>query len=161
MRVNMQLPNSVQEVADVIGREVALYLIGQLPRYIRRGNGSSVYLYVPTLARLGMNHELVRIIGWLDAEKLSRAFGGEILQLASCTCVYREFRDQHITRLFLDGVPRKLLAEWFDVSDRHIKNLVRWEIPHEENRTESLQNLATNNREKRRNDETISYAVMA
>lgn len=156
----MQLPNSVQEVAEVIGTERALFLIGKLPRYYKKGNGSTLYLYVPTLARMGMDHELVKIMGWNDAQKLARAFAGEILQLASCASIYREFRDQNIMRMAGDGIPVKMLATWFNVSERHIKNLMR-EIPHEEKPQEKQQTSATNNREKRRANESIKTLVSA
>lgn len=127
----MRLPATVQEIADVIGHERALLLIGQLPRCYSPHHGAQVILYVPTLARLKPSHDLVRILGWEDAVKMSQAFGGEILKPANCAGIYRQFRDQHITRMLIEGVPITMVAEWFGVSDRHVKNLAR-EIPQEE-----------------------------
>lgn len=133
----MKLPYSVQEIADVIGVEQALFLIGQLPRCYMKdarypgAKSAHVILYVPTLARMKPNHELVRILGWDCAVKLATHFGGEILKPANCTGVYREFRDGNITRLVAEGVPVQMVAEWFGVSDRHVKNLTR-EIPQQE-----------------------------
>ncbi len=126
----MKLPASAQEIADVIGREQALLLIGKLPRSYRSdGRGSKVNLYVPTLARLGADHPHVRILGWHDAVKLSKAFGGEIMYPASCAFIYRAFRDQNILRLARLGVRLALIAKHMDVSERHVRNLVQENPP--------------------------------
>lgn len=133
----MRLPSSVQEIADVIGREKALYLIGQLPTCnivdTRTGGsgGRRPMLYVPTERRLKPDHLLVRVLGWNDAVKLCRYFGGEILQPGNCNEIYRPFRDKHIARLVREGVPARMVAEWFGVTDRHVRGVVR-EIPQEE-----------------------------
>lgn len=44
------LPRSVREIAEVIGREAAMYLIGQLPRCFAGADGkkaNKVIMYVP------------------------------------------------------------------------------------------------------------------
>lgn len=153
----MKLPDSVQEIADVIGQERALFLVGQLPRcYFRdprwpEAKSAHVMLYVPTAQRLKPDHELVRILGWLDAMKLCRFFGGEILRPASCAVVYRPFRDQSILRIVGEGVPIAMVADWFEVSDRHVKNLLR-ENPQEERRAANEQNPSVTTPKRRTND---------
>lgn len=124
----MRLPASAQEIADVIGSERALYLIGQLPRsYQTRKNSKQtswhVILYVPKT--LKPDHQLVQLLGWHDAQRLVDAFGGEILNPASCQEVYRRFRDQSIIRMAGEGIPNKTIAELMEVSDRHVRNLLR------------------------------------
>src|SRR5687768_1987336 len=131
----MPLPSSVQEIADVIGDDRALFLIGRLPRCYTPGKtGSSwesgkrvgverVIMYVPK--RLDVDHPLVRIMGWVDAQKLVSAFGGEILCPATCTSIYRPFRDEQISRLVGEGVPTMMVAEWFGVTERLVRNLTR------------------------------------
>lgn len=125
----MRLPESVKELADVIGTERALYLVGQLPRcYVRdkrRPNATAthVILYVPK--RLPPDHELVRILGWNDARRLADAFGGEILQPASCAEIYRRFRDDTILRMVREGMKPAAVAALLEVSERHVRNLVR------------------------------------
>jgi len=124
----MRLPINVQEIADVIGRERALYLVGQLPRCVMRDKRfpgtfkSEVLLYVPK--RLPVDHELVHILGLEDAQKLARHFGGEILKPGTCAEVYRRFRDASIRDLHRQGLNRGVLAEWFDMSERQVRNVL-------------------------------------
>ncbi|GGH64905.1 hypothetical protein GCM10010975_32180 [Comamonas phosphati] len=127
----MQLPESAQEIADVIGRERALYLIGQLPRYVGGAPGKQstrVILYVPK--SLTDDHDLVRILGRDDAEKLCHHFGGEILNPANCSEIYRRYRDQEMARMVDEmvgiGLPNGYavaqVASLFDVSGRTVRN---------------------------------------
>ncbi|MDN7699462.1 hypothetical protein R0290_10055 [Burkholderia semiarida] len=129
----MQLPASVQEIADVIGRERALYLIGQLPRYVGGVSGkqsSRVILYVPTPQRLRDDHDLVRILGRADAEALCREFGGLNLNPPNCSEIYRRYRDQQMARMVGEMVGEGLpngyavaqVASLFDVSGRTVRN---------------------------------------
>lgn len=114
----------------MLGRERALFLIGRLPRFVRMDSrqGEQVILYVPRT--LKPDHPLVRLIGWADADKLVQAFGGELLKPANCGNVYRGFRDASIRRMVSEGVPAVLVAEWFGLTARHVKNLAM-EIPQE------------------------------
>ncbi|CAG2144488.1 hypothetical protein LMG31506_03017 [Cupriavidus yeoncheonensis] len=124
----MRLPASVQEIADVIGRERALYLIGQLPRcYVdRKGHkGWRVILYVPTLPRLSPDHQLSQILGWNDAEKLARHFGGEILQPANCREIYRAYRDKVIIEKMCAGAKASDVAAMMEMTVRQIQNIAR------------------------------------
>ncbi|WP_052022825.1 hypothetical protein [Ralstonia solanacearum] len=129
----MQLPESVQEIADVIGRERALYLIGQLPTYVagaKDKKSAHISFSVPKLARLRDEHQLVRILGRADAEKMCQHFGGEILYPANCSEIYRRFRDKQIARMVGDMVGEGLpngyavaqVASLFDVSGRTVRN---------------------------------------
>lgn len=124
----MRLPASAQEIADVIGRERALYLIGQLPRSYQTRKASKstswhVILYVPKT--LKPDHQLVQLLGWHDAQRLVDAFGGEILNPASCQDIYRAFRDRSIIDMASKGMKAKDVAELMGCSDRHVRNLMR------------------------------------
>lgn len=128
----MRLPKSVQEIADVIGCESALFLVGQLPRCQVRdkrypnAKTTHVILYVPTAARLSPDHHLVRLLGWADAYRLCCHFGGEILHPANCADVYRQFRDKSIKRMITtDGMDAAEVAEIMGVSRRHVSNVMR------------------------------------
>lgn len=131
----MKLPASVQEIADVIGRDRALYLIGQLPKTYppstRTAHGATerVILYVPKSLR--PDHALVAILGWADASKLVSAFGGEVMQPANCRELYRRFRDRSILGMLKAGNSPSAIAELMGVSDRHVRNVAK-EITQEE-----------------------------
>lgn len=141
----VKLPGSVQEIADVIGRERALFLIGQLPRCFPPSGGGreQVILYVPK--RLKPDHQLVQILGWHDASKLVAAFGGEILKPANCAHIHRAHRDANMVRLHAEGVPVQTLAEWFQVCERTVKNVLR-EKPQEERKPANDNNARIENR---------------
>ena len=119
-----KLPRSVQEIADVIGRDLALFLVGNLPRaYSPCHPSGQVILFVPR--NLRADHPLVSLIGWHPALKLVRAFGGEILQPATCAGLYREFRDRSIRELLRQGQSATTIMEWFGVCDVHVRKLKR------------------------------------
>lgn len=116
----MALPPSAQEIADVIGRDRTLFLIGQLPQAGRRK--WRVVLYIPK--RIDPDHKLVRLIGWDDAMKLVRHFGGEILQPSNCRFLHREFRNAEVVRLWRAGEKLPLIADMVDLSYRQVRNII-------------------------------------
>lgn len=116
----MELPRCIQEIAGVIGRERALYLIGQLPRIrIESKQWSKAILYVPK--RLKVDDTLVRILGWNDATKMVNTFGGEMLHPGNCDYVYRAFLHRSINRMFTEGMSVKAIAELLELSERTVK----------------------------------------
>ena len=123
---DVKLPASVQEIADVIGVDRALYLVGQLPRYYcrRRCSKSTSWetiLYVPKT--LHPDHPLIQQIGYHDAMRLVKVFGGEILRPASCSYLIKEFRNKSIRRMVADGIPTAMIASWMGISQRHVRNI--------------------------------------
>lgn len=122
------LPPSAQEIADVIGREKALFLIGSLPRNSRRS--WRVCFYVPKV--MPLDHWLIRLLGYRDAEKLRREFGGTILQPSSCSQLHRMFRNREVRRLHASGMHEHMIAETFDLTEKHVRSILG-EIPPEEN----------------------------
>jgi hypothetical protein len=117
-----QLPGAVQEVADVIGRERALYLVGQLPPCGKRSWRR--FVSVPHPRRLKPDHQLVRILGWDDAQRLSEVFGGELLELAACSDLPRRWRDLNVRHLARQGASSAVLAHLFALSQRQIRNVI-------------------------------------
>lgn len=116
------LPQSVQEVADVIGRERALYLVGRLPRTVQtKRDGRTrhrIFLYVPK--RLPVDHQLVKLVGWPDAAALVREFGGMILNLESCHQMAREFRNKALRRM-ASTASVAALAVLFDMTEKNVR----------------------------------------
>ncbi|WP_290872059.1 helix-turn-helix domain-containing protein [Aquabacterium sp.] len=146
----MELPQSVQQIADVIGSEKALLLVGKLPRCHRRDerwpnakNGQAV-MYVPKLENLSLDHKLVEILGWPDAEKLSREFGGLIMYPAKCADLARKFLHASILRMARTGIKSTAVAVAFGVSERTVRNLLR-ENPLEEFPAASNDNALVHN----------------
>lgn len=125
MQLN-DLPRSVREIAEVIGREPALRLIGQLPTCYAGSDGKKstrVIMYVPK--RLKPDHQLVQILGWHTAQRLVRVFGGEILCPANCRSIYSKFRDEAIVKMLEAGARPAMVAELMSLSERHVRNLMR------------------------------------
>lgn len=118
------LPNSVREIAEVLGREKTLYMIGKLPRAKSKDHPSGMpILYVPKSLKL--DHELVKLLGWEDANKLVKAFGGEILQPAPCTSIIKAFRHKVIRDMAKRGMKQKLIAVQADVSTSMVAKILR------------------------------------
>lgn len=139
----MELPASVQEIADVIGREKALHLIASLPTYIGGLAGKRsrrVMLYVPQKLKEG--HRLISILGIEDAEKLVKAFGGECLQPANCAGIERETRNEEIRAMDAEGKTTAEIAERFDLSTWAVIKVLRVN-PHVGIHSPGIQNLAT------------------
>lgn len=123
---NWDLPETVRLIAEVTGREDALYLIGQLPTcYAGKAGHQSrrIILYVPR--KLARDHRLVEILGWECANRLVEGFGGEILQPGNCKGVHQRFRDNEVRRLAIEGMKVSDLAAMVGVSERHIRSIVR------------------------------------
>lgn len=124
----MDLPQSVQEIADVIGRDKALFLIGQLPQCGKRSWRAN--LYVPK--RLKPDHQLVKLLGWKDANRMAREFGGMILQPSNCRHLHRQFRNASIHRMADEGMTVDQIAFAVDLTPRQVRNVLRQERPPEE-----------------------------
>ena len=117
----MKLPRTAQEIADVIGREAALRLIGQAHRYRPPSRGAEfVTIYVPRDLR--PDHPLVRVLGIGPAKALVEAFGGMILMPGNCAHLYRAHRDRSLARLLSQGLAPRMLAAWLAVSERRVRN---------------------------------------
>lgn len=117
---NRDLPRSVAEIAAVIGRERALYLIGRLPR---SGSRSwRVCFYVPK--RLAPDHQLVRILGWHDAMRMVRHFGGAIVQAAGASYLPARWRHREIRRLHAAGWHHAEIAEFVGLSAYRVREVV-------------------------------------
>ena len=118
------LPSTVREIAEVIGRSETLRLIGRLPRCWAGSEGSKsqrVIMYVPK--RLTDDHRLVSILGPKLASRLVEAFGGEILYPANCHHIEVNHRNRRIVELLAEGLTAAQVAEEFGVSVRYVRFL--------------------------------------
>lgn len=122
------LPKNMQAIAEVIGREKALFLLGQLPRtkQVKRDTRTRyrIYLYIPKT--LNPKSRLVEILGWNDAFKLTQVFTGETLCLESCKQMATNFLHKSIRQQFNSGIDIDTLAILFGMNTRSIlKILIR------------------------------------
>lgn len=116
------MPPRVQEIADVIGRHEALFLIGKLPKCRSGKNANVVILYVPK--RITQKHRLVEILGWDKAQALVKAFGGEILYPPNCLRIATRFRNKRIVEMIGEGFTAAYVAEEFGVTVRYVRLLM-------------------------------------
>lgn len=132
-RIN-DLNGDLRSIAEVIGRQNALYLVSQCPRYKteKRAGQGQLFLYVPTLKRLEMNHFLVKTLGYPDAEKLSKEFGGELLVLAQCKQVILKARDNGIRQMIKSGLGIQELANIFNVTERIVSRIYEAELSNQQ-----------------------------
>ncbi len=136
------LPNSVRVIAEVIGLESTMNLLNQLPVTVSPGQRKRhvLMLYVPK--RLSPEHELVRMIGYRDATKLVRAFGGEILYPANCRNVFRRIRDESVIRAVNLGARVEIVAELYGMTVRNVRSILDAEKAPEENTPDDRQHQA-------------------
>lgn len=92
-------PQSVEEIANVIGIEKALLLCRSLT--FSGSRPWRVVVYVPK--RMPADHRLVEILGCEDAMALSCYFGGEVLQVSNGRFVGREHFRKAVSYLHLKG----------------------------------------------------------
>lgn len=82
-----QLPESLREVAEVIGAERALHLVRNWPKAAKRGKpgheSMRISVYVPKRFKGG--HALIDVLGLDDAQRMVDVFGGECLHLPNCS----------------------------------------------------------------------------
>jgi hypothetical protein len=115
-----KLPESVAEIAEVIGREKALDFIRQLPRSGSRPWRACVY--IPK--RLPLDHDLVAMLGWEDARKMSYAFAGMILQPSTLQAMEKAHRNKQILRAANEGVPIEEIADTYELSRYRIREIL-------------------------------------
>lgn len=119
------LPVSVAEIAEVIGLEKTIALIGHLPR-----SGSRPWrqcLYVPK--NLPVDHFLVQVIGWRDAVRLHRAFTGMILQPSNVKFFQRNLRNDRILELHALGASVDEIAAEFRLSRDWVSEILEQSEP--------------------------------
>ncbi|WP_180183706.1 Mor transcription activator family protein [Acinetobacter sp. YH01020] len=124
------LNGDLKSIAEVIGRQSALYLVSQCPRYKteKRAGKGQLLLYVPKLKNLNSDHTLVKAIGYVDACKLAKEFGGELLVLAHCNHMVLEVRNNGIRNMMKSGFSIRELASFFNVTESIVSRIYEDEL---------------------------------
>lgn len=125
MEERFLLPDTIEDIAEVIGRDRAIYFVGQLQQSGRRSWRRCVY--IPK--KIEPDHQLVKILGWRDAERLVRVFGGMILQPSNCLVLFRDFRRSEILRRGEAGEEPRQIAKSLGISVRHVKGVLQGKPP--------------------------------
>lgn len=117
------LKGDLRSIAEVIGRQKALYLVSQCPRYKveKRTGAGQLLLYVPQATRLKMDHVLVNILGYQDALQICKVFGGELLVLSQCRHILLKNRNEGIKAMINQGFKIEDVAKFFNLHPRTIK----------------------------------------
>lgn len=120
------LPSTVQDIAEVIGREDALYLIGQLPGYKTPARGGTqIGINIPRIDRLTPDHRLSQILGFPLARKLCVHFGGQLLKPANCSGLIKDFRNKSICEFWEGGHTVAEISEIFDMPTKYIRKILQ------------------------------------
>lgn len=103
------LPGSLEEIAEVIGREGALKLVDAC---------GGTRIFVPR--RLRIQHKLVTWLGLEQARRLSHHFGGETLTVVRAAELLRRTRNREIVRRYDTGTGVRQLARDNALTERQI-----------------------------------------
>jgi hypothetical protein len=125
MRLVNKLPESVAELAEVIGREDALALIGRRQRSGRRS--WRICFYIPK--HLPLDHWLVEELGLAKATRLSREFSGMILQPSNCRFLLFALRDARIIELAALGITEAVIADELGLSECRVREILTGRKP--------------------------------
>ncbi|MEO5376239.1 MAG: hypothetical protein H7832_00410 [Magnetococcus sp. DMHC-6] len=107
------LPDSLQEIKEIIGMEGALTLV-------QRCGGTR--LFVPK--KINAQHKLVELLGFERARRLCLHFGGETLLIVRAAKAKRLARNREIIRLYDDGGSVRNLAKEFNLTERAIYSVL-------------------------------------
>lgn len=120
------LKGDLKSVAEVIGRQNALFLVSQCPRYkvSKRPGQGLVMLYVPQVRNI-FNHPLATAVGFDTAYQLSKHFGGELLTFSQCKHIILKHRNQGILQMLQQGYSRDEVAEIFGLTVRAISGVMK------------------------------------
>ncbi|WP_420023751.1 hypothetical protein ACN9JG_06225 [Cereibacter azotoformans] len=108
---HLPLPETLQDVAEVIGREGALRLSEGLPQCGSRSWRRMVY--VPQ--KMKPDHPLVRLLGRERAEELRQSHTNMILEVPVCVEIRAAYREHIIARLKAAEMPDQQIAQMVGV----------------------------------------------
>ncbi|MBF0294269.1 MAG: hypothetical protein HQL96_03700 [Magnetococcales bacterium] len=103
------LPGSLEEIAEVIGREGALKLVHEC---------GGTRIFIPR--KLRVQHKLVTLLGHEQAKRLSLHFGGETLTVVRAAQLLRRTRNREIVRRYDAGEGVRQLARDHALTERQI-----------------------------------------
>ncbi|MCV6587530.1 MAG: hypothetical protein OIF57_00685 [Marinobacterium sp.] len=108
-----QLPESLRELAEIIGLEYALVMADMFP---------GVPVYIPANCR--EDHPVAAAIGLENFRKVIYYYGGDTLKLAKSDAVRRQIKHKRAQLLKKSGMTNRQIAAELDYSQRHIERII-------------------------------------
>lgn len=114
----MSLPQSVKDIADLLGLPAALSLVSAY---------GGVTVKVPVAdGRAGKTrNDLVALLGEEKATTFIRHYAGERVVIARCQSVVRDVRDTEIIAKYDSGISAAKLALEYDMTERNVRNILK------------------------------------
>lgn len=106
------IPESFQQIADVIGTGQALVLCNDF---------GGTEEYIPK--KMTEEHKIAVSIGMAAAVKLSGEFGGERLEIPRCVAIHQRKRDAEIREAAAAGKAKKKLAREYQLTERRVRQI--------------------------------------
>jgi hypothetical protein len=114
------LPESVEEIAEVIGRGNAVRLVeGTRASGTRRWRR---FLYVP--AEMNEDHRIASMIGFGEATRLSFSHGNCIVELPNCHGLRKAYLASHTLQLTDSGASQAEIARELGIEAKTVKSLL-------------------------------------
>ncbi|MBF0215062.1 MAG: hypothetical protein HQM00_16120 [Magnetococcales bacterium] len=107
------MPNSMCEIAEIIGKEGAITLIQEY---------GGTRIFVPR--KLRVQNKLATLLGIEQALKLSQHFGGETLNIVRGADMLRQKRNREIIQLYDSGKRVPDLARAYNLTERRIYDIL-------------------------------------
>lgn len=118
----MPLPQSILEMAAVIGLPAALALV-------KSYGGLELRVPIGKAAEGKVKSGLVALLGSVAAERLIRAYGGEKLNIPRCAGALRDQRDREILAAYDAGESPRKLCRTYGMTDRNLRYILKRAIP--------------------------------
>ena len=108
------LPESIQEIVDVIGLNATLLLVQE------RGG---ISMHVPTKAK--EENWIAKLIGFDEMKKLVCVFAGETIHIARCAAAIKQAQHEEIFIKHIQrGISQSKLAREYGYDERSIQRLI-------------------------------------
>lgn len=115
--MNAMLPAQVSKIAALIGLDLAVVLI----EHAHGIDGTGV-VYFPRRPRVGQC--LVSLVGLPAAVKLSKAYGGQTINLPKCRAIYRARRNTEVMCMAEAGMSNRNIAQAVCLTERQVRNVL-------------------------------------
>ncbi|MBF0446703.1 MAG: hypothetical protein HQL67_00735 [Magnetococcales bacterium] len=107
------LPESLLDIKEVIGYEGAMILLDRC---------AGTRLFIPK--NMKTQHKLAKLLGFEQAQLMSKYFGGETLSIVRAARAKRDIRNKEIIRLYDAGAKVPDIAQQMELTERQIYSIL-------------------------------------